>query len=894
MPFNREPSDEDIWVSPKFRCSEYEHRFNNGSYSHSYASVRGDLLSKYHLINNFGELDSFEIKESGTDPSAVCGVLQQLNAPYSQRNCVTGIYYAQEYPDRRDSANMHLLNGMTNSAFWDVKKSDNCLFQTKDGVDIRPSEALKAFFYGPTVADCGSVLNACVYQIILNRKGVEEFDKIFGGGVSKFVITPYNFQLFESENKGFLGTVGNPLYRFYDCIYNVHTRSEALETHELLATLKTGDLVYIKGVEKYEHKHLVGAGVGWNLVCYRPTPESEPLFLGFGPNKFSPVVNGVFTGGFLTYEQVKMLLIDSYNQPQNAGTHHKLATFVPKTESDKTAIRCAGSLVTDVVDYFHPIVGIQNVIRMNLDRLDAYTSTTCEHSDMLWRNIRADTKLVLKHKKSSGILMRMSDFPVENRDCSFESYIVSDGEKHTVQTMLLETCSRFAQSVCSDKFIDITPIGLILCGSAGIGKTHLAISIAKNALKYGRTVSYLDSMTISRAYQESGGTTTDFSDCFYGADLIVFDDINAKYGSAHNVYVSAMNYCFKNKKAFVVSTNTCFFDISSAFPRYLNFDELETKNIVILKDLNAESYRHQNSVCANIVNIDLSLNAPFKIARPFRDSNWVFVNATFCFDSVAVANVKAFAEREKLSKHIYIAQDAYRGGIVHDLYLEVLDHEQFDAVIIVVDNEQTAEQFHHLTQIAHNKKIRIFVITSNLEHFRDLVIQQLNSRFAEEERIRVVDRLKAQFKGVFDNVDSDAKQKTSQSTTTELTILFTELAISRTMTKFGGKCVERVEKICDVISRHTFSNRIDSEYPPWSTTHAIPLIFTERVPMANIRDAFATHSPFDAHITHNVRDACQKTKKWLRIQSKHSQKNQPVHTKKITVSQKVRKYLLKR
>lgn len=74
--------------------------------------------------------------------------------------------------------------------------------------------------------------------------------------------------------------------------------------------LQDGDFLYIRGVDKYNSKHLSGSYIGWNLICM--VVDGEKRFIGFGPDDFGP--NG------LSFQEISKLLIDGYNKPQDEKT----------------------------------------------------------------------------------------------------------------------------------------------------------------------------------------------------------------------------------------------------------------------------------------------------------------------------------------------------------------------------------------------------------------------------------------------------------------------------------------------------------------------------------------------------------------------------------------------
>lgn len=165
---------------------------------------------------------------------------------------------------------------------FDTHKNDFCHFITKR--DVSPSLAIGSFFEGPTVADCGSTIEAIYIKAILDVLGEEHFNASFRDElqIRKFVCPD-------------LASALDPYLDFIDPRLLDETREDMLEI---------GDHVLVRGVPWYNIKHpldhmqnMHGLVVGFNT-------EKEPLLGGLGFN--SP----------LTPTQMKQALIDAYNQPQ--------------------------------------------------------------------------------------------------------------------------------------------------------------------------------------------------------------------------------------------------------------------------------------------------------------------------------------------------------------------------------------------------------------------------------------------------------------------------------------------------------------------------------------------------------------------------------------------------
>ena len=141
-----------------------------------------------------------------------------------------------------------------------------------------------------------------------------------------------------------------------------------------LENLDDGDIVYIEGIKEYTFKHLAGFTPGWNLIVIRKSKLDEPKFLGFGPETFSK--------GPLTLDELRLVFIKYYNEPQSEDTLRKIRLFKSKYESgagisslvtdedslNKARLHLAQTMANDIKPMDHPIVGL--FIELNLIQIN--------------------------------------------------------------------------------------------------------------------------------------------------------------------------------------------------------------------------------------------------------------------------------------------------------------------------------------------------------------------------------------------------------------------------------------------------------------------------------------------------------------------------------------------
>jgi len=199
-------------------------------------------------------------------------IMLWVNRPYIDRDN-DGIWYPDDYVRINDLDYSWLkINGNCNQKYWD----------TIDGINVSKygkssSAALLSFFKGPTFSECGKVLQAAMYLMILQKYGPIEFDRMYP------VIT-------------LSGDMDNPPEELNFLI----KRMDDIEN------LENGDIVYMRGVVEHDMKHLSGFVGGWYLIYM------NGQFIGFGPETFKD--------GPKTYDEMRQVFIKYYNDEQTVET----------------------------------------------------------------------------------------------------------------------------------------------------------------------------------------------------------------------------------------------------------------------------------------------------------------------------------------------------------------------------------------------------------------------------------------------------------------------------------------------------------------------------------------------------------------------------------------------
>jgi hypothetical protein len=201
---------------------------------------------------------------------------------------VKGIWYREDYQKLlKDEFDIEIgeefSTGFANKEYFE--KIGIYSFRLKEGK--KPSEAIKKFLQGPTVADCGNALLVCHYKNLLDIIGEEKFDQLFSMEGLRLTI----------GQKG-ITDLENPIYWLSD-----YTEASILQLEGIFGKrpLQLGDECYFQGVPWYGNKHPAGYGGGWNMIYVGDNDMGDQLFVGHGSEK--P----------LTEREINQKLVELYN-----------------------------------------------------------------------------------------------------------------------------------------------------------------------------------------------------------------------------------------------------------------------------------------------------------------------------------------------------------------------------------------------------------------------------------------------------------------------------------------------------------------------------------------------------------------------------------------------------
>ena len=666
------------------------------------------------------------------------------NQPYHFRS--GGIWYAKDYVAMHGVAHLTKntsINFMAPNQYWNVGVDGR--FEENVMKFHTPSEMLGAFFQGPTIAECASVMQACMYRAIEDILGTAVFNQHFGKSITPFLITPILFNpIYSVDSEISLKykhidprNAGNPLYYLFEEKFNVTDQD-----------VQPGDIIYLKGVDKYAEKHLEGSSPGWNLLCVGKNFDGDNLYLGFGPNEFDTPK---------TYGQVKKRLIDGYNQTQSYDTKERIRKFERDQDHEfYAAVKKAESLKLDKVNYDYPIDGITHAIKIDPDRLKYFITERAKFFPLPWHSAPFMASS-LEDSKELKSVRTVTSFSMEDMNSCFGDYEVTN----ETQEKMLASARKFANAVVLRQKEE--PIGLVMTGLPGIGKTHLCVATAKFVAKAGGNVLFIDSHTVGNTYQQlcennSGEDIGKSFDKWIGeADLIVFDDLNCKYGLGDQFLKQALKYIFKCNKAILISSNKSV-NLKGSVPDYIGNDICVSDNFLVLVNLEGTSYRQKwcNEIASeHIAKMSESEKINF-LARYTGDSPAAILvesgnEELASFKQVFLNMSDLSDEKVKLVGPPYIkilnpnrkekTDPEYISFVSPDYYM----HDDNDYEVFVMQVKTDAECRHLLKLITkiYSKGKRLIVIADNQEMFEKLLEENLS--FCADDKQRLTDRVQHLF-----------------------------------------------------------------------------------------------------------------------------------------------------
>jgi len=654
-----------------------------------------------------------------------CGIITSKNLTDIMININNqkNVYYSSEYNQisRYPLIDYDKLGRYAHISYWNVNKR----FFVSDNKHT-PAEALCAWLSGTTIAECATTLYACFYMYILNNYGTDKFNSVFGKPCIEFIIPNSFMGQINKIDKSDASDLGNPLHFLFDKIEPKYEN------------LQNDDFVFIEGCPDYSQKHLVGDLGGYNLIY------KDGKFIGFGREIFTD------SKPSLTFDEIKEVLINGYNENQTSATIHRIARYTAKdyilettlAHNNNSQANLAKLLENDKKQLTEPIGGIKYILRLNKERLDKFMNNEISN----WTNI--NLKELLKTYKLSGKQMPinfMGNFAEDTKDKTFADYKADT----SIQTELLDLCKKFALFV-SLNMINTYPSGLIITGTAGVGKTHLAVAVAKFISKHKRVL-FITNKYLGDTYNKNKGRQFDYATILDNIDVVIFDDINSDFGIGNIFLDNIIKYIYNNNKAIFVTSNNSI-KINSYIPYYYRYDHPAVNNI-IMRHIEMESLRVGWSY--DYIGID-KLNT-LKEFKSINGAGIIIEEKGITFEKF----IKTYGKHKFDLLDVYIPDRALDDSErVIDLHVHNLNNT-YKYVIMYVDSRTkelfgrkapnglfSIEQLLNVIQKAYENNIKLILITDMIEDLKF----NLNYILAKDDFIKVAPRLKDRLKIFFPNL----------------------------------------------------------------------------------------------------------------------------------------------
>jgi len=666
-------------------------------------------LSRYDILITYNNDVSLFERNIGSN---LAQLLQSYNIDYELRDPqAIGMWYGSDYSklaNQNDDSNQFI--GFANKNYWNITVSthyDNDLVSYFQSLDyIKPSDALKSFILGPTFTECANVIQVTIYHYILNLVGEVVFNNLFGNLLTPFIITPILYKSWEIKKrreyikpykayKEYGPIIENPLYFLCDKIDDT-------------TSLTNNDIVYIEGIDNYKLKHFSGDLIGYNLICVRPSISNEPKFIGFGPN--------IFKNGAKTYDEIRKILINGYNQNQDDNTRNMIKTSLESSdESMKTFAVTAKLLENDTVPDDVPIKGITHILRFNQNKLEQFIKS--KKQEWYRENYKVLTES-LPIKKIVEINLLLDSFSFETNNATFDNYKSSTPQLDKIFNYM----KLFALKIVT-KPTEYGPIGIILSGTPGIGKTHLSVSVAKFVSTYGKKVTFVDADYINRG-------VPDLSSKFRDSDLIILDDINSKYDDVVVFVRKALSYVIENNKALLYTSNNIIPIIQTNLPIFFGYDHRYAKNFIAINNINAESYRKPWTE----KNLESTSNEEkYKLLHNYSGGQGAGI----------IIEIDDMDEEKYKKEYNDITGNKSQVIIIKDHS----DLRKNKIIIISVNKYDDVDTLINILSEIHNNGIKVIVLTKSVKMFIINIIQYLDDNLKLKPKL--IDRLNTIFTKIF-------------------------------------------------------------------------------------------------------------------------------------------------
>lgn len=684
--------------------SNHAQQIDTNGYASKYIDNNNEGSLRYKIIMSYPKLVP-SLKQQNPD-TTMKDIMMQINKSYNLRKS-NGLFYPMDYLTINKLSNLDpsKLSSITNTNYFNNNLPYN--FTLKQGA--KPSEALRALLEGPTICDCGNVIQIVVYQHILNIIGVDKFDAIFSKSLSVLQITQELFNVVNPEKiTGQFDTHiklnGNPLFFLFDVV----------DVSDI-SNLSDGDIVHISGIPNSKYKHPRNCDIGWNVICVKESSDSDLKFIGFGPNEFQTP---------LTHNQIKRILIDKHNEkPHQKSRQNYLNNS--KDEIEKSLVEL---LENDTVTYEYETKGIVAGIRFNKDKLINFVNDSL-NSNVWHRNIDYLNLPISLPEVSNNKIVELSQIPTNLKNITFDNYISDNIHSQNLKNCYVQFCNAVINSRVNNWS---EPIGMIISGNAGIGKTFLSIATGSYLNNYGIKVLFIDEKFIGTKYNVMEGRMYDYSQHFENVDLIIFDDVNSNGVSALMLKM-IFKYVFDNNKSFIITSNCNNYKYLTNLPKYFELNDVISNNIMLYDDRNIDSKRFPwcDSVIGKSIDDMLDFDSPIpKI---------ITLPPTYTKSSIKIEYMEKTSNSAKIK---VVGNPLNTEGTIADYFDDI---DKYDIFIVDATMPYCGYQLCNLIEKVFKIGGKIIAISNTNAEFHYVVMKEINCITNKHNKIKMLDRFRVMF-----------------------------------------------------------------------------------------------------------------------------------------------------
>lgn len=239
---------------------------------------------------------------------------------------------------------------------------------------------------------------------------------------------------------------------------------------------------------------------------------------------------------------------------------------------------CKNKLYRKTIEW--ELYGTKRTITLDYERCN------CNNSQAYWneydlkklRMLEEEKKLELMQEFSSKVekIIKNSKMSKRNLNCKFDNFETNNSNKQVFDNL----------KNYSEKLIKcIEKKGLILAGNNGVGKTHLACSIANKLIENGIPVIYGTLINLLAELRNSYDTENNISEMeiiklYENVDLLIIDDLGKEKPSEWGLekLFTIINSRYENNLPVIITTN---YNQNSLLERLSLNGEIETAKSII-------------------------------------------------------------------------------------------------------------------------------------------------------------------------------------------------------------------------------------------------------------------------------------------------------------------------